>query len=168
MLTNGGRVIIIIVAGFPREEKRECAGTGRQARLRGVCQQTYGFKSRHSHHFPSAIRKVNRRARVVELADSLDSGSSAQYGRAGSSPASRTRNRQVSTRSLSIPFCRFFIQRIFSSTHDSIEQRVIQFCEKFSWLLHINVQPSFMWDLCIEGCYSLLFIGRSLHDRGKL
>ena len=27
---------------------------------------------------------------MVELADSLDSGSSAQYGRAGSSPASRT------------------------------------------------------------------------------
>jgi len=27
----------------------------------------------------------------VELADSLDSGSSAQYGRAGSSPASRTK-----------------------------------------------------------------------------
>ena len=30
-------------------------------------------------------------ARVVELADSLDSGSSVQYGRAGSSPASRTK-----------------------------------------------------------------------------
>ena len=30
-------------------------------------------------------------ARVVELADSLDSGSSAHYGRAGSSPASRTK-----------------------------------------------------------------------------
>ena len=27
----------------------ECAGTGRQARLRGVCCTTYGFKSRHSH-----------------------------------------------------------------------------------------------------------------------
>ena len=27
---------------------------------------------------------------MVELADSLDSGSSAHYGRAGSSPASRT------------------------------------------------------------------------------
>ena len=26
----------------------ECAGTGRQARLRGVCFTTYGFKSRHS------------------------------------------------------------------------------------------------------------------------
>ena len=31
-------------------------------------------------------------ARVVELADSLDSGSSAHYGRAGSSPASRTKS----------------------------------------------------------------------------
>ena len=39
-------------------------------------------------------------ARVVELADSLDSGSSVHYARAGSSPASRTkkksRNRKVS------------------------------------------------------------------------
>ena len=30
-------------------------------------------------------------ARVVELADSLDSGSSVHYARAGSSPASRTK-----------------------------------------------------------------------------
>ena len=30
--------------------KCECAGIGRQARLRGVCFTTYGFKSRHSHH----------------------------------------------------------------------------------------------------------------------
>ena len=36
---------------------------------------------------------LNRCARVVELADSLDSGSSVPYGRAGSSPASRTRLR---------------------------------------------------------------------------
>ena len=27
-----------------------CAGIGRQARLRGVCQQTYGFKSHQPHH----------------------------------------------------------------------------------------------------------------------
>ena len=32
-------------------------------------------------------------ARVVELADSLDSGSSVHYGRAGSSPASRTKKK---------------------------------------------------------------------------
>ena len=35
-------------------------------------------------------RDAQKAARVVELADSLDSGSSAHYGRAGSSPASRT------------------------------------------------------------------------------
>ena len=29
--------------------KCECAGIGRQARLRGVCFTTYGFKSHHSH-----------------------------------------------------------------------------------------------------------------------
>ena len=47
--------------------------------------------------FPlSEVRKVNRRARVVELADSLDSGSSAHYGRAGSSPASRTKKQDAS------------------------------------------------------------------------
>ena len=36
-------------------------------------------------------------ARVVELADSLDSGSSAHYGRAGSSPASRTIEKPLKT-----------------------------------------------------------------------
>ena len=40
-----------------------------------------------------SIQAVERRqnARVVELADSLDSGSSVHYARAGSSPASRTK-----------------------------------------------------------------------------
>ena len=46
------------------------------------------------------ITERSRDARVVELADSLDSGSSAHSGRAGSSPASRTtfkaRNRKIS------------------------------------------------------------------------
>ena len=37
------------------------------------------------------IIKHSKYARVVELADSLDSGSSAHSGRAGSSPASRTK-----------------------------------------------------------------------------
>ena len=37
----------------------------------------------------------NQHARVVELADSLDSGSSVQYARAGSSPASRTKRSQA-------------------------------------------------------------------------
>ena len=41
--------------------------------------------------------------RVVELVDSLDSGSSVHCGRAGSSPASPTKKRQLSTES-----CRFF------------------------------------------------------------
>ena len=43
-------------------------------------------------------------ARVVELADSLDSGSSVQYARAGSSPASRTKKDTTSSRVfLSLP-----------------------------------------------------------------
>ena len=40
--------------------------------------------------YPLVIQ-VHIYARVVELADSLDSGSSVLYGRAGSSPASRTK-----------------------------------------------------------------------------
>ena len=41
---------------------------------------------------PASLPRQKRRiyARVVELADSLDSGSSVHYARAGSSPASRT------------------------------------------------------------------------------
>ena len=42
------------------------------------------------HTAGAIIIKRSRDARVVELADSLDSGSSAHSGRAGSSPASRT------------------------------------------------------------------------------
>ena len=42
-------------------------------------------------------------ARVVELADSLDSGSSAHSGRAGSSPASRTKTKTATER------LRFFV-----------------------------------------------------------
>ena len=42
-----------------------------------------------------AIISLVRDARVVELADSLDSGSSAHYGRAGSSPASRTKQKTL-------------------------------------------------------------------------
>ena len=38
----------------------ECAGTGRQARLRGVCCMTYGFKSRHSHQSLNLRNPLNR------------------------------------------------------------------------------------------------------------
>ena len=44
------------------------------------------------------IQAFKIRARVVELADSLDSGSSAHSGRAGSSPASRTKKKRTSKR----------------------------------------------------------------------
>ena len=60
-----------------------CAGTGRQASLRCWCRFDVWVQ------VPSAAPY----ARVVELADSLDSGSSVLYGRAGSSPASRTNRR---------------------------------------------------------------------------
>ena len=45
------------------------------------------------------IAKHLRDARVVELADSLDSGSSAHSGRAGSSPASRTKQPRFPSKS---------------------------------------------------------------------
>ena len=54
-----------------------------------MSESTCGFKSRQPHHLAS-LEKMPLYARVVELADSLDSGSSVHYGRAGSSPASRT------------------------------------------------------------------------------
>ena len=45
-------------------------------------------------YYIKAIHNASRDAyaRVVELADSLDSGSSVQYARGGSSPPSRTNN----------------------------------------------------------------------------
>ena len=67
----------------------ECAGIGRQASLRCLCSTGRVGSSPITRTIPQ--NESNRRARVVELADSLDSGSSAHYGRAGSSPASRTK-----------------------------------------------------------------------------
>ena len=64
-----------------------CAGTGRQASLRCWCPN----RRVGSNPVSRTITLLSPPyARVVELADSLDSGSSVHYGRAGSSPASRT------------------------------------------------------------------------------
>ena len=49
--------------------KCECAGIGRQARLRGVCFTTYGFKSRHSHHRKDLIRKVSSLFYFMQASD---------------------------------------------------------------------------------------------------
>ena len=68
-----------------------CAGTGRQASLRCWCRFDVWVQ------VPSAAPAFPKRlpyARVVELADSLDSGSSVHYARAGSSPASRTKKKE--------------------------------------------------------------------------
>ncbi len=45
--------------GTQKLNKCECAGIGRQARLRGVCGNAYGFKSRHSHHRNKGYRLVS-------------------------------------------------------------------------------------------------------------
>ena len=53
-------------------------------------------------------------ARVVELVDSLDSGSSVHCGRAGSSPASRTKKIQVFVSNTWIfCFCGAFVSKKF-------------------------------------------------------
>ena len=62
-------------------------------------------------------KKYIRCARVVELADSLDSGSSAHYGRAGSSPASRTKKKDTLKACLS-----FWVPRAVGPLHPSVIQ----------------------------------------------
>ena len=47
----------------------ECAGIGRQARLRGVCFTTYGFKSRHSHHRKDLIPCVSSLFYFMQASD---------------------------------------------------------------------------------------------------
>ena len=87
-LTSGEVLAIIIKQSFPGAVIRGCAGTGRQASLRCWCQfRRVGSSPVSRTNF---LLKDCTCARVVELADSLDSGSSVLYGRAGSSPASRT------------------------------------------------------------------------------
>ena len=80
----------------------ECAGIGRQASLRCLCSTGRVGSSPITRTIPQ--NESNRRARVVELADSLDSGSSAHYGRAGSSPASRTKKASTPTGSVLFSF----------------------------------------------------------------
>ena len=80
-------------AVFRKGSECGCAGTGRQASLRCWCRSDVWVQ------VPSAAptdgsNRDRRSARVVELADSLDSGSSVHYGRAGSSPASRTKKKR--------------------------------------------------------------------------
>ena len=76
-------------AVFSREQICGCAGTGRQASLRCWCRIDVWVQVPSA--APTSLQKTQHHARVVELADSLDSGSSVLYGRAGSSPASRTK-----------------------------------------------------------------------------
>ena len=80
--------MVIIVKHSILRNSCECAGIGRQASLRCLCSTGRVGSSPITRTTPQ--KKLHKRARVVELADSLDSGSSAHYGRAGSSPASRT------------------------------------------------------------------------------
>ena len=80
-------------AVFSREQICGCAGTGRQASLRCWCRIDVWVQVPSA--APTSLQKTQHHARVVELADSLDSGSSVLYGRAGSSPASRTKKKHA-------------------------------------------------------------------------
>ena len=44
-----------------------CAGIGRQARLRGVCQQTYGFKSHQPHQILWSVCRIDRAEKAPDL-----------------------------------------------------------------------------------------------------
>ena len=68
--------------------------------------------------------KALHHARVVELADSLDSGSSVLYGRAGSSPASRTKDLPV------IPVTgRLFYPSLPEQVHTYLCARVVELAD---------------------------------------
>ena len=70
-------------------------------------------------YYTVALRRTTKYGRVVELVDSLDSGSSVHCGRAGSSPASPTkekhRNRKISMLFLAFLDCFDTRKFIFSS-----------------------------------------------------
>ena len=73
--------------------------------------------------------RPNKYARVVELVDSLDSGSSAHSGRGGSTPPSRTRE------------------------IDKLRQELVDFL--FLNLVHGFVQFMAYFSIRVEGCYIL-------------
>ena len=74
-----------VASNAPRE-----AGGAALNKFFVAAQQKNEKKLLTFHTAGAIIIKRSRDARVVELADSLDSGSSVHYARAGSSPASRT------------------------------------------------------------------------------
>ena len=84
-------MFLTIIARFGRKEKRK---TFLQNAKKGV------DKIRAPCYYIQALNEARKYGRVVELVDSLDSGSSVHCGRAGSSPASPTkekhRNRKIS------------------------------------------------------------------------
>ena len=77
---------------------------------------------------PSVRQESSYRcARVVELADSLDSGSSVLYGRAGSSPASRTRKKRQAVPVFSFWCARRTVPGRYKSQITLVERRIKAF-----------------------------------------
>ena len=75
-------------------DKCECAGIGRQARLRGVCFTTYGFKSRHSHHRKDLIPCVSSLFYFMQASDDGTSGSLATAACGGKREQSAVWNKE--------------------------------------------------------------------------
>ena len=75
-------------------EKCECAGIGRQARLRGVCFTTYGFKSRHSHHRKDLIPCVSSLFYFMQASDAGTWGSLATAACGGKREQSAVWNKE--------------------------------------------------------------------------
>ena len=75
-------------------DKCECAGIGRQARLRGVCFTTYGFKSRHSHHRKDLIPCVSSLFYFMQASDDGTWGSLATAACGGKREQSAVWNKE--------------------------------------------------------------------------
>ena len=117
----------------------ECAGIGRQASLRCLCSTGRVGSSPITRTIPQ--NESNRRARVVELADSLDSGSSAHYGRAGSSPASRTNEKVLKPKG-------FRTFSFFALKMETVKNG------RFSNSSSNRLQGSIRTTSCCKGCWS--------------
>ena len=73
----------------------------------------------------------NRDGRVVELVDSLDSGSSVHCGRAGSSPASPTKTGSSVRVSLFFLIHTKALNQFRVAHHDKIEMKSILLCRRY-------------------------------------
>ena len=87
-------ILIVELRNRQKSNKCECAGIGRQARLRGVCFTTYGFKSRHSHHRKDLIPCVSSLFYFMQASDDGTWGSLATAACGGKREQSAVWNKE--------------------------------------------------------------------------